>query len=117
MALLDIFKGKRKSQERIEAVKKKSEPVAKEQIKEKSRALSKASNFAKLVPHIAEKSTNLGEKGIYVFKVKDNANKISISRAIKEMYGVTPIKVNIINLPGLKKALVYLKKGDKIELS
>jgi ribosomal protein L23 len=48
---------------------------------------------------------------------------------VKELYKVTPVKVNIINLPakivftrgksgrkaGVKKAVVYLKKGDKIE--
>jgi ribosomal protein L23 len=52
-------------------------------------------------------------------------------QAIKEKYRVVPQKVNIVNLPkktivfrgkkgvksGIKKAVVYLKQGDKIEIS
>jgi ribosomal protein L23 len=48
---------------------------------------------------------------------------------VKEIYKVTPVRVNIVNLPAkivfargktgrksaIKKAIVTLKKGDKIE--
>jgi len=81
-------------------------------------------------PHITEKAAILAEKGTYVFEVAKNTNKIEISKAIEALYSVTPMRVNIINLPdtrvfvrnrkgvksGLRKALVTLKKGDKIEI-
>ncbi len=81
-------------------------------------------------PHITEKAAILAEKGTYVFQVVKTTNKIEISKAVQALYGVTPIRVNIVNLPntrvivrgkagvksGVRKALVTLKKGDKIEL-
>jgi len=81
-------------------------------------------------PHITEKAAILAEKGTYVFEVAKSTNKIEIAKAIKALYNVTPVRVNIINLPntrvfvrgkngvksGLRKALVTLKKGDKIEI-
>ncbi len=81
-------------------------------------------------PHITEKAAVLAEKGTYIFQVAKNTNKIEIAKAVQSLYGVTPIRVNIINLPstpvivrgkagvkaGVRKALVTLKKGDKIEL-
>lgn len=81
-------------------------------------------------PRITEKSGIQAEtSGIYTFEVTTKANKKSIAKAIKEIYKVTPVKVNITNLPakvvfsrgktgrraGVKKAIVYLKKGEKIE--
>ena len=59
----------------------------------------------------------------------DSANKTEIAKAVLELYKVKPVRVNILRVPrkevvsrgikgtkgGGKKALVYLKKGDKIE--
>ncbi|MHB1118202.1 MAG: 50S ribosomal protein L23 [Minisyncoccota bacterium] len=81
-------------------------------------------------PHITEKAALLAEKGTYVFVVAPDTNKIEVAKAVTTLYGVTPVKVNIVNLPdtnvfvrnrrgvkaGVRKALVTLKKGDKIEL-
>lgn len=81
-------------------------------------------------PRITEKAGIQAEKdGVYTFEVDKTANKKSIAKAIKEIYKVTPVKVNITSLPtkkifsrgkvgmrsGVKKAVVFLKKGDKIE--
>ncbi len=88
----------------------------------------KAAEFV-LRPHITEESNNMAAKNIYTFRVQNSANKTIISKAIKEMYGFEPVKIRIINTrpkkrivrrkvgvkPGFKKALVYLKEGDKIE--
>ena len=77
---------------------------------------------------ITEKSSISADKGVYTFNVMDNANKNEIKKAIKFVYGVTPIRVNITQRTqkvvarrgilgikqGGKKAVVYLKKGDKI---
>jgi large subunit ribosomal protein L23 len=77
---------------------------------------------------ITEKSSIFADKGAYTFNVVDNANKNELKKAIKIVYGVTPIRINITQrakkvvvrrgVPGVKqggkKAVVYLKKGDKI---
>jgi large subunit ribosomal protein L23 len=81
-------------------------------------------------PIISEKSTGLMEKHKYVFKVAKDANKLTIMQALKELFNVTPEKVNIINVRGKnrrlryrvgkraawKKAIVTLSAGDKIEI-
>lgn len=82
-------------------------------------------------PHITEKATYLTDDGVYTFVVKKSANKPQIKQAVKDVYGVSVKKVRTVNLPrkrvegrrgkdgvkgGLKKAYVYLKEGDSIEL-
>ena len=80
-------------------------------------------------PRISEKSGHLAAVGKYVFNVKKSANKVEIKKAVERAYKVTVVKVNIINTEGktknsgrhsgrtsdFKKAVVSLKKGDKIE--
>ena len=84
-----------------------------------------------LSPHVTEKTTVSSERGVYAFRVSPRANKVMISRAIKEMYGFKPKKISILNMPsktrvqrgrtghrpGYKKAVIYLNKGEKIELA
>jgi large subunit ribosomal protein L23 len=81
-------------------------------------------------PLITEKATNLSSENKYVFEVRGKANKLEIKKAIKNVYGVEPINVNIVNVSGKsvrfgrtsgrtkdrKKAIVTLKEGDKIEV-
>ncbi|RJQ32648.1 50S ribosomal protein L23 [Candidatus Parcubacteria bacterium] len=99
--------------------------------KEKKAETKETKAIPAIRPHITEKATFLNEKGAYVFKVKDSFNKIMIKEAVKKQYNVTPEKVSIINTPdksiflrrrsgikyGYKKAIVYLKKGDKINMA
>jgi large subunit ribosomal protein L23 len=80
-------------------------------------------------PRITEKATMVSEYHVYTFDVSPSANKIDIAKAVKAIYKVTPVKVNIVvskprkvvsrgrigQKKGGKKAMVYLKKGDKIE--
>lgn len=82
-----------------------------------------------LRPRITEKANTAVEKEVYAFEISDKANKKEVGEAIKAFYRVTPIKINIVRNPakavfvrgkkgtksGVKKAYVYLKKGDKIE--
>ncbi|HEY4503673.1 MAG TPA: 50S ribosomal protein L23 [Candidatus Paceibacterota bacterium] len=83
-------------------------------------------------PRITEKSGMMNEKSnIYTFEVARNSNKNSIAKAVKALYKVNPIMVRTINLPrkkvlvkgkrgtqsAIKKALIYLKKGDKIDFA
>lgn len=81
-----------------------------------------------LKPLLTEKTA---ATGVYAFAVPAVANKPAIRAEIKRRYSVTPVKVNIVNIPqktvivrgrygtqqGMKKALVYLKSGDKITLN
>lgn len=78
-------------------------------------------------PVITEKLTMDGRYG---FRVSLDANKVEIAKAIARVYGVTPVAVNIINVRGKKvrygktsgttsswkKAIVTLKKGEKIDI-
>ena len=68
--------------------------------------------------------------GKYVFEVNDGANKMEIKNAVEAAFQVTVTGVNVVTIPGkskrvgrrmvfnpgLKKAVVTLKPGDKIEL-
>lgn len=79
-------------------------------------------------PRVTEKAALASEGGVYTFDVSTKATKNEIKKAILATYKVTPIKVNILTLKpkkvfirgnwgvkgGGKKAVVYLKKGDKI---
>lgn len=82
-------------------------------------------------PRITEKATMTAEKNVYVFNISKDATKPNISRAIVELYKVKPVKVAIAHTPkkrtfvrgkagvkaGVRKAYVYLKAGDKIEIA
>ena len=84
-----------------------------------------------LRPRITEKAVIGADKShVYVFEVTKEATKKSISASVHDVYKVTPVKVNVVTMQakpvfvrgkkgfksGGKKAYVYLKKGDKIEL-
>ncbi len=81
-------------------------------------------------PIVTEKSTVLADSGKYVFKVASSANKLMVMDAIESIFKVRPVAVNVSLVrsklkrnkytigvkSGWKKAIVTLKKGDKIEL-
>jgi large subunit ribosomal protein L23 len=85
-------------------------------------------------PVITEKMTAASEKlGRYGFWVEKSSNKIQIRKAVEEMYGVKVDAVKTMNILGkmkfrnttkgmsqgreasLKKAVVYLAKGETID--
>jgi len=80
-------------------------------------------------PRVTEKSGILSQSGRYTFEVTRNANKQSIANAVNALYKVRPIKVAVMNTPvknvfvkgrhgkvsGIRKAIVTLKKGEKID--
>lgn len=86
-----------------------------------------------LSPRITEKGAYLAEGGVYVFNVAEDANKNEIAQAIKTIFKVTPRFVRVARVPAKqvftrgtnrwgktasgKKAYVYLKKGDTIEIA
>ena len=80
-------------------------------------------------PRITEKASSASERNVYTFDIAQSSNKTEIKKAIFSLYKVKPVKVNVLPIPkknimskgkagvkgGGRKALVYLKKGDKIE--
>ena len=80
-------------------------------------------------PMTTDKSTRMSDAGKYLFMVKSGATKPEIKKAVKAMYKVDPVAVNIANIPGknkrfrnitgkhsgYKKAFVTLKSGQKID--
>jgi len=83
-------------------------------------------------PRITEKAANVGEQNVYTFEVRRDATKYDVRSAVQQLFKVTPRKINIVNQkprafhsrmrnrhgvhPGMKKAYVYLKKDDRIDL-
>ncbi len=81
-------------------------------------------------PHVTEKASDLAEKNQYSFRVFSKANKAEIKKAVESDFGVDVVSVRIINVhrkkrrlgkikgikPGYKKAIVKIKKGQKIEI-
>ncbi|WP_027718593.1 50S ribosomal protein L23 [Desulfovirgula thermocuniculi] len=83
-----------------------------------------------LRPVITEKSMALMEENKYTFIVDPRANKTEIKKAVEALFKVKVEKVNTMRVkgktkrvrnivgkePDYKKAIVKLKKGDRIEL-
>jgi large subunit ribosomal protein L23 len=84
-------------------------------------------------PRITEKSAGASDHNVYTFVVRRDATKYDVRDAVKLLFKVTPRKITIVNraprrahsrarsrkvtVPGLKKANVFLKKGDRIDFT
>jgi len=80
-------------------------------------------------PLITEKSTAQQAGNKYAFEVAKEANKLQIKLAVEQAFNVKVTAVNVLTVPGksrragrrmvmtspLKKAVVTLKAGDKIQ--
>lgn len=88
--------------------------------------------MSKLInPIISEKANILSSGGVYTFRVEKKANKFDIKKSVEDLFKINVRKVNLVTIPpkkrimrgktgfksGYKKALVYLKKGQKIDLA
>ncbi|MFC1730852.1 50S ribosomal protein L23 [candidate division KSB1 bacterium] len=84
-------------------------------------------------PRVTEKATLQSEKGVYVFNVAPRSTKKDVAEAVEALYKVIPRKINMVKVPskrvrmrgkqnkygvksGGKKAYVYVKKGDTIDI-
>ncbi|HLC38645.1 MAG TPA: 50S ribosomal protein L23 [Patescibacteria group bacterium] len=83
-------------------------------------------------PKVTEKTAFLANSGKFTILVAKTATKNQINAAVKKIYKVNPLKINITKNPGKqkatptkhgmmvrkikgqKKAIVVLKKGQKI---
>lgn len=84
-------------------------------------------------PWYSEQALLATERGVYAFAVSPRSTKPEIAGAIKEIYGVAPKAIRIVNLPAKHKALrtrrgvgtraarckayVYLNEGDTIQFA
>ena len=122
----------------LDLPKEASKPASKKQAKKAQQATfkqvtasGKVSPDILVAPRITEKASDVTLGNVYVFDIAPFANKILVTAAIKDVYGITPKKVRITKVPkksvrgrrgqmgskgGGKKAYVYLKAGDTIEL-
>lgn len=81
-------------------------------------------------PRVTEKATSLLEDNKYTFEVDVRANKSEIKRAVEELFKVKVLSVNTVRVKGkkvrrqkavgfkpeVKKAIVTLAPGDRIEI-
>ena len=83
-------------------------------------------------PIITEKSMKLAQNNFYTFEVGKYATKLQIAKKVAEKFGVNVLSVNTINIKGevksqrkvrrlykttgYKKAIVKIKKGEKIAM-
>ena len=133
MAFLDIFKKKKTKTSSLHFHKSKEEDKSEEaaRVLKEDKAFSEKAFRVLLKPIVTEKSAGYDSAGVYVFKVESSANKIEIRQAIEELYGVKVKKVNVVSVPqksrfmkgrkgihsGYKKAMVFLGKGEKIDIT
>lgn len=109
-----------------------SEPVL-AQSNVKSIAVSNPKNLEIKIqkPLVSEKAMMLSENNTYVFLVNPKTNKSEIKKEIEHIYNVDVVKVNTGKIEkepkkfrgissskasGIKKAMVTVKKGQKIEI-
>lgn len=126
MALTDILKSKKAAPAKKEKAAK-TEGIA----TNGSPVSSRGSHAVIKRPRITEKAALLAEKNTYAFEIDARANKIEVKRAVKEIYGVDAVSVNVVHTPAknvfvrgkrgtkaaIHKAYVVLKKGDVIEFA
>ena len=107
-----------------------AETKAKKNKKVEEKPAEAVSKYAAVLtaPRVTEKANVLMQKNVYVFEIPVTSGKREVMKAVKDMYKVTPIRVNTVSgnkknfivrgkrgsKTGTKKAYVYLKEGDKI---
>ncbi len=133
MSILD-----RKKKTTTKASEKSEKTVKKPAAKKKAAAAKEKKVFSlskKVVntlysPVVSEKAAKLSDAGVLVFQVAIGANKVEVRNAFRELYKVTPTKVNFIKVRGAqmrfgkvsgkskdyKKALITLPKGTRVDV-
>lgn len=129
---MGILKKTKKADEKVTSAKKEVKKSVKkvEKTNNAVKSVSKVALNTILGPIVSEKGAALADDNVMLFKVARDANRVQIKNAVKELYGVIPEKVNVINVRGkavtfgrrrgkrsdYKKALVKLPKGTSINI-
>ncbi|MBI1908459.1 50S ribosomal protein L23 [Candidatus Uhrbacteria bacterium] len=105
-----IFKKSKKTEdaavEPAEKPVKKAKATKAEAPKADARAPRTVSTLALrtiIAPLATEKTARLAGSNVYAFLVAKGANRVAVKQAIRELYKVTPVKVNIVNVRGTAK--------------
>jgi large subunit ribosomal protein L23 len=141
MGIFDKIKGKGEKKGATKSVAKKAAPKKVSATKASDDKAPKAdapvasrkggSHSASIVlvkPLFTEKTDRMQTIGKYTFLVNRDANKTEVAHAVRDIYGVTPTAVHMSVIKGKevhfgrsagrrsdrKKAIVTLKKGEKI---
>ncbi len=83
-----------------------------------------------LEPLVSEKAAHLADRNVLVFRVAKDANRVAVRNAFRELYHVTPVRVNIQNQRGKqvrfgrvsgvrsdwKKAMIFLPEGTHVDI-
>lgn len=139
MSILNRFKSK-KEQEVAQKAPTADVAVQKPVEKESKKTVEKKQKKGKMVrplttrvilaPLVTEKAARLGSLQTYVFQVARSATRVEIAKAFKDLYGVQPTRVNVVNLraepvhfgrifgkrAAWKKAMVTVPKGKEIQI-
>lgn len=147
MKLLDRFK-KKKEQEvggaskeapkasvareesKPKATKEKKEKETKEKKEKVTKVMRAETTKVILAPVVTEKSARMASANTYVFEVDLHATKGQVRTAFKELYGMRPVRVNVIVMRAepvrfgrrigkrraWKKAFVTVPKGKQIQV-
>ncbi len=137
MGILDKFKSKKEKELKgeivettaVEAVKEKKVTKAEPKVK-KTKVIPADLSGTIIKPLVTEKAAVIAHTGQYSFIVAPKANRVAVRAAIKAMYGVIPVSVNIQRVRGKvvrfgrtlgqraswKKAIVTLPKGKTIDV-
>jgi len=130
---INIFK-KNKKVEKEESEKEKKSEAAPEEKKVspiKNQTSRNLSQFILIRPYVTEKASQIASENKYVFLVHPKANKPAIKKEISRRYGVKVLRINMIKKTKrprrwgykkqrpkiLKKAVVTLAKGQKLEIT
>jgi len=140
MSILDRFKKEKEGVEKESVAKKVTAPVKdtsakKPAVKKEKPAMairlaSKKVASIILGPVVSEKTAQLSDKNVLVLRVANHANRIEVRNAFRELYKITPVSVNMMNVRGkrvqfgrihgkrsdYKKALITLPKGTRVDI-
>ncbi|MBI4086913.1 50S ribosomal protein L23 [Candidatus Kaiserbacteria bacterium] len=113
--------------------KKASTPASAQSAKSAVARVDRDLSQVLLRPRVTEKSARLNEQNAYTFLVRKGATKYDVRDAVRQIFNVTPRKITIVNRtprtthlrsrsrtvtePGMRKAHIFLKKGDRIDLA
>jgi len=123
--------GKKEDQKPAKPALSKTGKDVKDEAKKETKAKRTGNAYKVLLrPMITEKASVLASENKYVFEVAKNTNRIEVAKAIKEVYGIKPASVNIINVRGkivrrgriegkrkdTKKAIIKMPAGKSINV-
>jgi large subunit ribosomal protein L23 len=127
-----------KAKKKASGKKEESTTKAKDAASDKKKATPAAakplgdSHSVLVMPILTEKTFNLQQTNKYCFYVSQDANKHQVKSAMKEVYGIAPLSVNILRKrpqakkrwgrkvgmsKGLKKAIITMPEGTILNLT